>query len=73
MFNFQLRAARGQSASVVTSQPSLNRSVPVVSEWDYSQQPVNQPANSFSYVEPVASFETQEDGFMDDEGWYSGA
>ncbi|KAI4341782.1 hypothetical protein MLD38_026466 [Melastoma candidum] len=63
-----LRAARGLSAPVVTSQPSLSRNVPVTSELDYSQQPVNQPANSFSYVEPVASFDAQEDGFMEDEG-----
>ncbi|KAI4378581.1 hypothetical protein MLD38_016041 [Melastoma candidum] len=63
-----LRAARGQSAPVVTSLQALNRSVPVTSEWDYIQQPVNQPQNTFPYVEPVAGFEAQEDSFMDDEG-----
>ncbi|XP_010262452.1 PREDICTED: putative G3BP-like protein isoform X2 [Nelumbo nucifera] len=50
-----LRIARGQSASSVAPQPSLNKSTPTTSEWLQTPQPTFQQSNTASSIVPERS------------------
>ncbi|OWM77039.1 hypothetical protein CDL15_Pgr002679 [Punica granatum] len=63
-----LRVAKGPFVSAVSSQPSVNKQVPVSSDWSYVPQPGAQQSNSAAFVEPEPVVEAAEDGYMEDEG-----